>query len=298
MIKYLKNPGFYIDLFVARYVKWPLYEKRVRVRKKKSKYGLVRAEGLDFVFENTDICIPRDMYCYKKVWQSDAIMHFIDLINNYCSDIDGIWDGYFLDIGANIGTTTVYVNKKAKTGMKCIAFEPGIGNFDLLCANIHLNSCKNVFAENVGISDSDQTMIMEVCNANSGGNKIVTNDRKSICTEAVKVTTLDNYLEKKGINAKEISCIWMDVEGHEPWAIHGMMTLLREKAVPLFMEFSPTEYMENGGFMMLYECLEEIYDYYIYDNSSKPERIHGLMGLYDNHKEDRRWQTDLFFFKQ
>jgi len=52
-------------------------------------------------------------------------------------------DDWIVDVGANIGTHSVYFAKKAKDGV-VFAFEPQMRVFQLLCANVVVNDLPNV----------------------------------------------------------------------------------------------------------------------------------------------------------
>lgn len=112
--------------------------------------------------------------------------------------------GLFLDIGANIGTTTVHVAKHMGPGLQVMAFEPDRLNFQLLTANCEQNGCGNVNLCNTALSNQSGVMELQVFDYNRGKCKLVTDNStekqkadkpKTVQTETVPVISLDDYLQ-------------------------------------------------------------------------------------------------------
>ena len=67
-----------------------------------------------------------------------------------------------LDIGANIGCHTVFMAQVTENSGRIIAFEPQRQTFQLLCANVILNSLFNVQCHNNAVSDSEGEILVPV----------------------------------------------------------------------------------------------------------------------------------------
>jgi len=79
----------------------------------------------------------------RVLWINPQRSHSGDEAENF------IWnylkkDDVFIDIGANIGTTTLEASKKIGIDGKIFSFEPNPRIFKFLQGNILLNKCKNV----------------------------------------------------------------------------------------------------------------------------------------------------------
>lgn len=65
-----------------------------------------------------------------------------------------------MDIGANIGTHTVFFARVVGPGGAVLAFEPQRLVFQTLCANVALNSLVNVWCHNAAIGENTGTIIV------------------------------------------------------------------------------------------------------------------------------------------
>lgn len=213
-----------------------------------------------YIFDIEDRIIPFDM-CLKGVtWASDEMELFVSLCKEkYGYDInDG---GVFLDIGANIGTTSIWMDKKAKGALEIHAFEAVPSTYRLLKANGALNG-DHIIPHNVALSNAEQELSMFIFPDNNGRNQVVSRENADRFTNEiikVKAYNLDDYLEREGINYDDIKYIWMDVEGHEPNIIEGMQKLLSHHRIPIFMEFSPDSICSEQV-KVLQGILENIYE--------------------------------------
>lgn len=133
----------------------------------------------------------------------------------------------FFDIGANIGTHSIYaVSNNLFKQAKCYEIEQD--NFDLLAANIKINDLSNkIECFNSGISDRAGSTTIELSRQNYGDHRIASeNQAFEVCGESewankpATLTTLDNAL--RGINvAPEKILLWIDTQGHEGHVFSG-----------------------------------------------------------------------------
>lgn len=96
-------------------------------------YLSLKCEELVFLYNKTDFLIPDTMSFYQAVWSRDEMEFF-------WKEAPRRQRGIFMDIGANIGTTSIYFRKKLAANLTYIAFEPVKENYKLLKINCILNN--------------------------------------------------------------------------------------------------------------------------------------------------------------
>lgn len=262
-----------IERYVKKQKNWVRggYFKRAieYIDKVGGKYGSISVDkDITYLFQISDRHILRNMFLTKKTFCEAEISQFFSWSKEYYGIDFNLSDGYFLDIGANIGTTCIYV-RKCNARIKCIAFEPDKDNFKVLKSNCIINECDDIVIENFGLSNIGQVGRMKVFTENRGRNYIQYQDSGDMdtgeFTEEVQLTTLDNYLRKCNINAGEISYIWIDTEGFEPFVINGAKKTLGGHKIPIWMEFSG-EVIRPNDLEMLIQDLESIYNKILYND--------------------------------
>lgn len=219
-------------------------------------------EGLHYVATAQDIALMRDMYTRRVNWAAGEMKLFHALAKKYYDVDDSA--GYFLDLGANIGTTSIYFTKKLATNLKLLAFEPDAENFKLLRMNLILNDMedKSVIV-NCGLGDKFDEMTMYRSLQNPGHNNF-TEPKEDVPTEMVKIMPLDSYLAENQIAAQEVKYIWIDTEGFEPQVLLGAKNLLRENPAPIFMECNLQAWKDSGRFAEMQALLSESYSHVVH----------------------------------
>jgi len=142
--------------------------------------------------------------------------------------------GTFVDIGANIGYYTVLASMIVGDGGRVFAFEPEPVNFETLKKNIALNGLRNVTPEARACTDREGELRLFLDASNAGGHHLddVRDGSRAVSIPAV---TLDGYFRQAG---GPIDLIKMDIQGHEPVALRGMMDTLRNMPkIKLITEF-------------------------------------------------------------
>ena len=223
----------------------------------RGKYVLVSAENLSFAANSTDEIIPQSMYEKKKVWASNDMIRLMRLLEKYFS-INSESEGYFFDIGANIGTTSVYMKKKLIPNFNVCAFEPMKENFKMLSINFLLNDMSDYSLHNIAMSSVKTEYNMKIVSKNWGMCSIT--DEEGGNVEKVVSMRLDDYVTEMKIDTDSNIVLWIDTEGFEINVLLGAREVLKSKPA-LFLEFNRSEYGDRVDEMLA--LLEENYSGFI-----------------------------------
>jgi FkbM family methyltransferase len=165
---------------------------------------------------------------------------------------------WFIDVGANIGTQTVYA---LRSGKFCgvVAVEPEPHNLDLLRRNVAINGLGDkvhIVAAAASSSNSKATLTRD--RQNFGAHSIQPNWSGTPGTEVIVDTrTIDDILVSLDIKVEDVGLVWIDVEGHELEALRGMKRL-RAAQVPIVSEVSMAKH-SPGDVDLLRTLLSENY---------------------------------------
>ncbi len=203
----------------------------------------------------------RSMFVDRINWAAQDMKRFHELSKKYYGVDDSA--GYFLDLGANIGTTGIYFIKKLAPNLKLLAFEPDPQTFKMHRINVLLNDMENVTdLVNCGLGDKFDEMTMYKHQSNPGANTVL-KIYGDIPTETIKIMPIDAYLAENNIAAHEVKYLWIDTEGFEAQVILGAKNLIAENPVPIFVECNLGRWDESGLFEDLMALLEAHYSHFI-----------------------------------
>ena len=261
--------------------------------KNKRKYTSCSVDDLSYIGYASDSTIMLEMYRSNSNWSKRDMIIFNELSNKFY-DISG--KKYFLDLGANIGTTSIYFHKKIDPSVKVLAFEADPETYKILRANFILNEMpEDSIIENYGLADKEGEMFLHRSPSNPGANSFINNHNRG--EVSVRLVALDDYFEQKNIHASEIKYIWIDTEGFESQVFFGMKKLVTTENIPIFFELNPSCYVNNGTFDDFINLIISNYKSYIDINEIKngSATVHNVNDLW-NYKE-RTDQTDIFLIK-
>lgn len=168
------------------------------------------------------ICYPDSSYggmvVYNR-WAEYEVMH--NIISNLKKD------SLYIDVGANIGDTTIIASGYTKN--KIYAFEPSPVAYPRLLENITLNNLDDqIIAEKIVLSD--KAGIVEFAEMEtSETSHISVGDRSHQNIIRVKAVTLDDYAKSHQIS--KIDLIKIDVEGAEMLVLLGASELLNKHKI-------------------------------------------------------------------
>jgi FkbM family methyltransferase len=155
--------------------------------------------------------------------------------------------GTYVDVGANIGLTTIPVAKNPK--VSCYAFEADPTNYQHLLANLSLN-CRhgNVRTANVAIFSHSADVTLKLAPSNSGDHRLLTSEQQEHGEESsweatrVRAEPLDLLLPS--ITAP--LAIKIDTQGAEPFVFQGGQATIA-KASLVVLEWAPYWLARLGG---------------------------------------------------
>lgn len=144
--------------------------------------------------------------------------------------------GAYIDVGANIGilagSVAALVPDRA-----VIAFEPISDTALQAAATFELNKLRNVVLWQAAVSDTEGEVGMSVPDGEADQAAIRVSDPLGVLgpLQRVHAVTLDQLAGTGSIPAPAV--VKIDVEGHEPEAIRGMISLLRRERPLLIFEY-------------------------------------------------------------
>ena len=156
-------------------------------------------------------------------------------------------DATVIEVGANIGSHTVFIARDLCPAGKVVAYEPRRILFQLLCANLVLNGITNVDAVPSAIGSSAASFREAHLPLHAGGNagghaigELAGDD------EAFSMVTLDS----QSLHWGKVALIKIDVEGNELDVLKG--------AEKLIARDGPLIYLENDRPDKLRELLDHV----------------------------------------
>ena len=157
-----------------------------------------------------------------------------------------------VEVGANIGAHTVMLARAATSTGAVLAFEPQRIVFQTLCANLALNQCTNVYAQQIAVGASPGRIVVPAMDpttrANFGGVSLLGAE----AGEQVTMIALD------GLELPSCKFLKADVEGMEVEVVRGALETIRR--------LRPVMYLENDREERSSELLEVLLslDYAVY----------------------------------
>jgi FkbM family methyltransferase len=182
---------------------------------------------------------------------------------------DGVRDGTFVDVGANIGTTTV--TAMCSHGFaRAVSCEPEPHNQQLLELNLVANDLeRDVEICRAAVADRDGTVELLVNKVRSGGHEVhysgqpVPDGSKAHAVIEVGQVALDSLASDGMLDSGNVTFLWIDAQGHEGHVLRGASSLT-ERGVPVVAEFFPEMMDRHGGLGYFMEVASERYTHYVH----------------------------------
>jgi FkbM family methyltransferase len=173
-------------------------------------------------------------YALTKTWAAPGNRLFVEFFDRHGG-------GAYVDVGANIGLTTIPVAQNR--AVSCAAFEPAPENFRYLTSNLAANCPHgNVEAFNLAVFDRDAVLAFELSEHNLGDHRVHVRDGDGQWAEnrrrviEVKAVRLDAVLNRARLARPVVAKI--ATQGAEGHVIAGGRALLAEVEV-IGLEFWP-----------------------------------------------------------
>jgi len=140
----------------------------------------------------------------------------------------------YLDIGANIGMTSLMASSLIGHEGKGFAFEPNPEAFARLRRHFELNHTSNLEPVPFALSDREAEMDLVLPTGNSGLGSLAVAHKGSERSLKVRTITGRPYLER--LDPRRSTVIKIDVEGHEVKALNGIEGILDWPEVAIVAE--------------------------------------------------------------
>ncbi|MFN0264111.1 FkbM family methyltransferase [Tepidamorphus sp. 3E244] len=189
------------------------------------------------VFHPADAFIGHEILV-RGHWQRPVTERAISLLDERGLLKSG---GVFVDVGANIGTQSIYAWLTGKFG-RIVAVEPSPAEFEMLQLNMQLNGLSEVSRCHPIAADAKAGPVtLRLNSVNRGDNRLVEDAADGV---PVQARPLDDVLAEDGIAPDDVSLVWIDVQGHEPQAVAGMARTIAS-GLPMVIEFNREWYGEE-----------------------------------------------------
>lgn len=169
--------------------------------------------------------------------------------------------GSVLEIGANVGTTTLLLLNRYRAA-RVIAFEPIPRTARILRAMLALNGLLDrVDVREVALTDQETVLQMELSQRSPGDNRVRTRppeDSRQGEADRRLISVRGTRLDAEVADLSEVRLVWMDAQGHEGHVLAGARNLLAGD-IPVISEFWPYALRRAGGLEMFLKAVEQHY---------------------------------------
>ena len=213
--------------------------------KKKLNTELIETKnGRFFIIQNDNI-IGRSLKYYGEYAE-----HEMMLLSHWIQSKDTV-----IDVGANIGTHTVFFSHQVGPRGNVLAFEAQPQIFQLLKKNLSENGCQNVLALNAIVGDGTAEMTTMIPDYNRDGN---------FGAFSFRIKNLERYLPMD-YSRGELKLPGTNLDEHDVRNCHllkvdseGMETEVLAGAVKMIAKYRPFLYLENNNRESSPELIEQI----------------------------------------
>lgn len=187
-------------------------------------------------FKDLTFKLPNEDKIFKK-----KIHRFVNEVHDVINLVDLKPKGIFFEIGLCFGVTSITA---LKTGLFSAAHSMEAHDYNCKLANINAQiNDVSINIHNYAASDvSGEGHIAKVSRENIGGHVVTHEPGKG---DKVNLITVDDLIEKEGIDPKKISILWCDAQGSEGKILKGAKSVLKQ-GIPWVMELAPDLLELNG----------------------------------------------------
>lgn len=173
-------------------------------------YGIIKSEKIICQMRNgIKISMPKypsNLEVIVENWLPERGAHYFSNFKEILPK------SVMIDIGANIGTFTLYMVRKCK-GLTIFCYEPDEENFKCLKENIKLNSLHNTFTYEMAVGAQNNSVKIYSKKDRKFGTTGSSTTTKTENYKIVRCTTLKDIIEKN--NVQKCDLLKLDCEGAE-----------------------------------------------------------------------------------
>lgn len=228
------------------------------------------ANGFRFYLSTTDDVLGRHTFMHGG-FDEDAMRRVVAELGERTGVAAPLKGRTMLDIGGNIGTTSVYAIRLFDAA-RTVAFEPVPANVRLLRQNLIANGVsEQVDVFGIALSGSDGEAQLELSDNNSGDHRVRTADPHAGTASAalfredhrdvvhVPARRLDGLVQAGEVNLADVALVWIDVQGHEAHVLEGAQAV-RDARIPVAVEYWPYGLRRAGGLERFHELVAESFE--------------------------------------
>lgn len=170
----------------------------------------------------------------------------------------------FVDVGANIGTTTVAALTLFGASA-VVAVEPGDENVRFLRVNVAANDLQDrVRVVHAALSDRPGIALLELSSDNSGDHRVRLSTAPGALAEEGRrtVEAATTTFDDLGLDLDDVGVVWVDVQGHEAHVLSGANKLL-ESDVPVILEYMPYALRRASALDVLHDIIARHYTHVV-----------------------------------
>jgi FkbM family methyltransferase len=213
------------------------------------RYVHVRVGGAVYVLSTRDRGVSAKVYATRRRPEFGVLERALRMVGPVPPG------AIFVDVGANIGTTTIpaLLDHGFASAVAC---EPGEVAADLLRRTVAANGLdRRVTIVGAAVSDTEGTIHLRMPNPDSG-----TLEAGAPVGELLEVATvtLDGLAERGVYEPGSVGLVWVDAQGHEGHILSGAGRLLA-RSVPLVVALRPKKLRRGLGLDRYLELLQRHY---------------------------------------
>ena len=226
--------------------------------------GASTSGGL-FVVRTRDKNVGRSLFIKKARGEMRVLSRAVNTLEVLYGH-EAVLGKQFVDVGANIGTTTVpaLLHHGFATAL---AVEAEAENFATLRLNALLNGLEGrLVAVHKAASNRVGSAELVVNPAQGGKHRVVSDSttarvRKHEELVRVETTTLDQLAEEGLFDPARTGLLWIDAQAHEGQIVDGA-GCLTSRGVPILLEWDPAFLDKQGDRGTLHEVAERCYSHF------------------------------------
>lgn len=226
-------------------------------------YATVRVDELVFAVPTHDDGPGGALFVWRQTPELSILPTALGMLSAHGESTDS---KVLVDVGANIGTTTVAALARHGFG-RAIALEPDPDNVRLLQTNIALNGLNDravVLAAAAGASVGRVGFGLgrQTRRGRRSGAGSLLRAAKGTADVAleVDVMTVDGVLAENAIEPEQVGLLWIDVQGHEGHVAEGAERVLTASR-PFVFASRAAKLQQAGGFDRLVAAITANYAY-------------------------------------